>query len=371
MRQLKISYGAFKTVRGNLPIYYIFFPTEKRYGLYSIATDLIYLSVLTDATEIADFEANYKSTATAVASKRDAEAYASIQSKQNIVVPRANDGKDIVTLWPTQGSKITFITPNWCDKTTWYYRAERVVDEAATVDTPYTIYRLANTYVIDTCHGKISGEDYLKDANNNSYRVIVKVNGITKTETDPHTGSGDYSIDYAQGKITFTSALTSNDIVLVTYHYATNSEFIISPAQGKVLQIRKLEVQFSQDIELTDSVFFQPYGPVEIWAPQLVDNPYPAGTMLPLGEPDVMKTMMDYINDANGAFPSLPPLGGNGWRGTQIPVHVFQWDYQAVTDLSSAKGVQIKLYLEHDIPFGGTVATATMYCLSEDEQVSQ
>ena len=285
------------------------------------------------------------------------------------MVPRTEDGKEVVTVWPTEGSKITYYTANWADRTTWYYRAVRVVEEIAACQDlgTYTQYKVSHENLIDTYHGKLSGEDYLTDALGNSYRVVVLVGEEIKDEVDPHTGVGAYTIDYSSGVISFSPALVESDVVKVTYHYENGSEWVITPDQGKVLKIRKVEVQFSQDIELTDSILFQPYGPVEIWAPQLVDAPYPTGTKLPLGNPDVLKTMQDYINDANGAFPSIPAMGGSGWRGAQQASHIFQWDYQTVTDIKSSKGVDIRLKLEHDTPFGGSVAVATFYCLSEDE----
>jgi hypothetical protein len=367
MYTLKIEYNSFLTIKGNLPAYYVTFGGS--YLLICVSSEFVYVCKLDDETNVSDFETNHKSSMDEVGSKEDAVALASILSRTNTVTPRTTDGKEVVTVWPAEGAKITFYSFNWADRTTWYYRAVRVVDETATVQGEgYTTYKVPNVNLIDTFHGKISGEDFITDAQGNSYRVVVKVNDVVKEEQDPHLDSGgDYTIDYAAGTITFLSALDSDAIVLVTYHYEDGSEWSIVPEPGKVLKIRKVEVQFSEDIVLTDSILFQPYGPVEIWAPQLVDNPYPIGTRLPLGNPDVLKTMSDYINDANGAFPSIPILSGSNWRGTKSPTHIFQWDYQTLTDVRSSKGVEVRLKLEHDTPFGGSLAVATFYCLSEDE----
>lgn len=368
MQTLTIAYSSFLTIKGNLPAYYV--SLEGHYLLISVASEFVYLCSVRNAAERQNFEDNYKASMEEVGSKEDAVAMASILSRTNTVIPRTTDGKEVVTVWPAEGAKITFYSFNWADRTTWYYRAVRVVDETATCEDPgtYTQYKVANPNLIDTYHGKISSEDFLADAQGNSYRVVVKVDGVEKTEQDPHLGSGgDYTIAYETGVITFLSALTDSSVVKVTYHYENGSEWVVAPNPGKILKIRKVEVQFSEDIVLTDSILFQPYGPVEIWAPNLLDNPYPAGTKLPLGNPDVLKTMQDYVNDANGAFPSIPVLGGNGWRGTKSPIHIFQWDYQTLTEVSSAKGVEVRLKLEHDIPFEGSVGVATFYCLSEDE----
>jgi hypothetical protein len=321
-------------------------------------------------SDIDDFNQTLKSSFTPVPSKDEAEALASIKLITNKIRPKTFDGKDINAIWPTEGSKATLFTPNWCDRTTWHYKSVRVVDEVLDpqVIGVFTTYDFLHQNVIDTYHGKISGEDYLKDSDGNSYRVVVKVNGVIKIERNPHFGTGgDYTIDYPLGTVTFTLPLSENDEVKVTYHYENGSEWTIKPDSGKILKIGKVEVQFSEDVNLTDSVVFQLYGVVDIWDPQLVPNIYPSGTMIPIGDADVLKTIQDYINEANGSFPTIPIIGGNSWRGLSQKIQVFQWDYQSLTDISSKLRLEIRIKLEHDTPFNGTTATATFYCLSEKE----
>lgn len=67
------------------------------------------------------------------------------------------------------------------------------------------------------------------------------------------------------------------------------------------------------------------------------------------------------------AQPTYPALGGSGWRGVNQPVVVFQWDYAALLPLQHAAGMEIRIFLEHDRPLGGSYVTATVYGLSEDE----
>jgi len=50
-----------------------------------------------------------------------------------------------------------------------------------------------------------------------------------------------------------------------------------------------------------------------------------------------------------------------------VPIYVFDWDYVSATYLSSAAGMEVVIKLEHDAPFGGTMATATFYCKSDSE----
>ena len=284
--------------------------------------------------------------------------------------PKTLDGRSRVAIEKPDTSKVTLYSHDWTDKTTWYETATRVVDEVATVKVPlvYTTYEVVNNDLIDSCHGKITQEDYLKDSEGNSYRVTVKVNDVEKTEQDPHAGSGgDYTIDYTAGEVTFLSALSGSDVVKVTYHYAIDSLFTIKPAAGKDLLLDFVEVQFSGDVDITDSVTFQMFGYVDVFAPQLTPTPYPPGTLIPLADPLVYKGMRDYLNDAVRSYVKYPQgLGGNSWRGLSQDVYIFDWDYVRATRLYSAYGMEIRVKLDHDIEFGGSYATATFYSSVED-----
>ncbi len=292
------------------------------------------------------------------------------------------EGKLAISSGPAEGDGPTFFSPDWTDPTTWYHNSTRVEDETPTTSDNIT-YQLLNwdatRHLVDTYHGKISGEDDLDDGHDGNYRVEVKVNGVDQTEQDPHVGSGgNYTVDYNAGQIIFETQLQGSDAVLVTYFYVDRSngdgsasEWVLAPDPGKTLKITKAEVQFSKDIQLNDSILFQAFGLVEVFAPHLLDTatppgPYPAGTKIPI-RTQKYKTMRDFYNDANGTYPELPALGGNGWRGMQQPTNTFPWVYQTVTDLHVAHGMEIRISLEHDTPFGGEFATATFYCISDDE----
>lgn len=295
--------------------------------------------------------------------------------------PETKDKKQIVSVWPTEGDGPTLFSPDWCDPTTWYHNATRVVAEVATDTGNQLTYQIPNwsasRHIVDTYHGKISGEDDLLDGGGNSYRVAVNVDTgsgpVTQTEQDPHFGSGgDYTVNYGMGTVTFLSALQPADVVTVTYHYVDRSagdgsasEWILAPAPGRILKIAKAEVQFSKDVVLQDTVLFQAYGLVDVFAPQLIPS-IPSGTKVPI-KTQKYKTMRDFYNDANGTYPELPALGGAGWRGMTQPTNTFPWVYQSMTDLTASYGMEVRIRLEHDIPFDGEFATATFYCLSITE----
>jgi hypothetical protein len=257
--------------------------------------------------------------------------------------------------------KLTFISPNWCDKTTWHQNAAQVTDELATT-ADRTTYSVENVNLIDTYHGKVTFEDALDK------HIVVKVNGTAKTEQDPHLGSGgDYTVDYAAGSVTFLTERQIGDAVTVSYWYARKATFILKPEAGKRLLIGTVEIQFSDDVVMNDTFVFQAYGLVDVFAPQLVPG-IPSGTKIPIGAPLVYKTFNDLLNDSNGAYPGYPAFGGTNWRALRKQAFIFVWDYTVgQTALEAAYGMEIHLDLEHDSPCGGTFGTATFYCTSEAE----
>lgn len=290
-----------------------------------------------------------------------------------VIFPTLDElGRQKVVSTKPQDSRKTFYTHDWTDPTTWYTTATRVVNETLICnDGYYTAYNAAYYPIVDTYHGKITQEDFLKSADGYSYRVAVKVDGYTKTEQDPHYGTGgDFTVDYLNGIVTFLSPLTSSNVVTMTYYKVVSSVCIISPDAGKQIQITFAECQFSQDVIVNDTVVFQPYGFVEAFAPQYLTTnggPYPPGTKIPLGNPLNYKGIKDFYNDAVRSYPVYPPIGGDTWRGMSQPMIVMDWDYVASTVLKSSLGMEIRLFLAHNCAFGGEMATATFYCLVESE----
>jgi len=281
-------------------------------------------------------------------------------------VPSGANNIPVFATTKSDATKKTLYSFDWTDKTTWYVDAVRVVAEAPT-SLGAGAYQLAHTFIIDTYHGNLTGEDFLLDAGGFSYRVAITVDGTPQVEQNPALGSGgDFTVNYAAGTVQFLAGHIPGGgaVVLVTYHYATTSRFIIKPEAGKILAIDNVECQFAEDVIYTDTVKFQAMGPWEFFAPGLG---LPPGTMIPLGNPLLYKGMRDIFNDATRAYPKYPALGGTGWRGSQTPVIICCWDYIGATVLKSSQGLEIWLSLENDIPFGGDFATCTFYCASSVE----
>lgn len=281
------------------------------------------------------------------------------------LTPRTADGRPLYAIGKADTPRRQIYTHDWTDPTTWFSEAERITNEATTHATGAT-WSLAHDRVIDTYHGKLFGEDYLTDANGHSFRVAVTVDGVAKTECDPHSGTGDFTVNYDAGSIAFTGTPpASNADVRVTYHHENGGSFIVGPSAGKRLAIDVVEVQFSADIEILDTVRFQVwvYAPAELCAAM----GWPLGTKVPYGDAAVYKTIKDYYADAMRAYPAYPALGGAGWRGIGQGMIIFDWDYLAQIPLATSTGAEIRVSLDHDTPFGGAYATASFYCTEEDE----
>jgi hypothetical protein len=290
-------------------------------------------------------------------------------SSNQTVAPRLADGRIRVASEKTSVVRATLYSHDWTDPTTWYGSSVLITAETATDDGTHLNYATSKQTLIDSYHGKLTGEDYLVDSNNQSYRVSVYVNGTQKTEQDPHYGTGgDYTIDYKNGIIHFLAANQPTDVVTVTYHYMVDSSFIIKPNSGTNLSIDSAEVQFTTDIGITDTTTFQLYGIVDFFAPELVTSgAVPTGTVIPLGNSLNYKTMNDYQNDAQLSYPTYPALGGSSWRGLNTPHVILSWNYQSALVIESASGMYVKIKLQHDVPFTGTAAAATFYCIVETE----
>jgi hypothetical protein len=273
--------------------------------------------------------------------------------------PKTADGRLIVAYGKGDAARRQIYSHDWTDPTTWFGNASRSVSEAAVFVSGST-WGLEHSHVIDAFHGKLFAEDYLKDPDDNSYRVAVTVDDVSKTEKDPHDDSGDYTVNYSQGSITFASAPANDADVRVTYHYENGSSFIVAPAPGKKLSVDTVEVQFSADVVITDSARFQ----VWVYAPAEVCTAmgWPLGTKVPYGEASIYKGIRDYYADAMRAYPMYPALGGSGWRGMSQGMIIFDWDYLATIVLDSAVGAEIRISLDHNTPFGGAYATASFYC---------
>jgi len=302
---------------------------------------------------------------------------------------RINEGRLDVASFPPAASRVNIITHDFTDPRTWYTSAAKIEDQVLIpsqennrtfrmnfdgITVPYGDM----PYIIDVTHGRIWMEDFLTTMTGESYAPIVKVDGNLKNEITVENPGGDYIIDYTNGCVTFDEAPDPGAVVTATYYYAQTSEFYLTPTMGKLLELRSVEIQFSEDISIRDTMEFQTFGlfgalPASdqaALAASLGFTPNP-GDSVPFGAAIRYKSMKDFINEANGSYPSIPPSKApselRGERDMQYGVITYPWDYQAVISLYSSAGMQVRIKLLNDQPYYGEFGTATFYCFSQED----
>ena len=262
------------------------------------------------------------------------------------------DGRLRVSQEPRKAGEATvFVTHNFCDPTTWYTESERETDETLTDSGDGLTFESDYTNWIDVTHGKVYREDLISA----DYLPVIKVDGVTKTERAPWADSGgDFSIDYATGEVTFFSSQSGNTVT-ATYSRENGSLFVVAPTAGKRIWVEYSEVQFSKDIDVDSTTHFQP------WAYNTADPP----NKIAAAAATTYKTLDNFIEEANGTYPEIPAMGIT--RGFTSPRITFPFKYATVKELCSCAGVEIRIWIEGDTPFGGSYGTATFYCTSYDD----
>lgn len=344
---LHIPYSTWKQIaqNGNLPAYHLVVETGEVVKAWC-GTNVLLYSCLISSDDYSDWSSEFNDS-TEVVSDDDAQAH--ILGIQNPPL-QAKSSKyyEYVEVKPPEGKRLDTIGINFCDPRTWYQEAVQVTDETLSDSGDGLTFVPATSRVwIDVSHGRLSDEHLLS-----AYLPVMEVDDVEMVEDSPEENDNDYTIDYMTGAVTFNSSQSGKTVVAKSYWYENGSTFTLKPDSGKILTITSVEVQFSKDIELTDSCVFQPY---------VIGFPY--------GDPKIYKTMQDYINEAEGSYPEIPQMGGSSWRGMSQPVHIFRWPYKerAITELKSSLQMEIRVFLQNNTHFDGSGAIPTFYGKSEDE----
>lgn len=335
--------------------------TNEIYALYAVDDKIVYRhDIYKDGFEPQTWEAA-EFTNNATSRAEFLQGYMPLFNKQLVYFDADGSVKTASEL--PQGDKVNVISINWCDKCSWYPNSIKVTDETLIDTGDGKRFKSQHEFWIDLTHGRVTYEDQIAK-NANTYIPIISVDGaVVDSDTDT---DGYYEIDYEKGEIVFSESQIGKNVIS-TYWYAVNGEFTVKPIPGKKLKILLVEVQFSKQIKLNDSMYFQAYGYAGVFAPQLVPAILQATDLIPLGDPIIYKRMVDYINEANGSFPIIPMIGNGSWRGLKDEIVIFQWRYLARTDLHSSYGMEVRVGLIDSIAHEGELATATFYALSADE----
>lgn len=259
---------------------------------------------------------------------------------------------------PREGTAINFYSPNLCDKTTWYDGSIRVENFEFTDSGDLTTWNGDHEYLIDLYHGKIFNENAVVE----NYSIMVEVSEddgatwVEKTQNTFDEADGDYLIDYVNGNITFNSALNSGDKVRASFSKASSSMmWKMSPSTGKRLKLMYAEAQFTTDVEISADIAY------ETWAYNPLDLP----NKIKIGEIRY-KTLSDFLYESTGVYPRVSSFGGTGSRGLGgKDILIFPFKYNSFRDIRNSQGVEIRITTKKE--HVGTMATATLYCLEEDE----
>ena len=244
-------------------------------------------------------------------------------------------------------TRITRISHDFSDKTTWWQNGTKVLAETLTDSGDHLTYNFANTYLINA--------DKVSDRNIVYSKVLLDANVMQKVGlriyfhkiyvNDVLQSLSVYTINHPSGTITFNSALQPTDVVKADYYYATTSAYKVTPPSGKKWRLYRTEVQFSKGINLKPVVF-------KVRA---------AGGAV-IADERTYYNAQDYYNHSNLAFNA--PAGA----GLTQDVVIIPWDYETSIDLKSSLAMDLYCEVENDIPMtNAEIATATFYMFEETE----
>lgn len=273
--------------------------------------------------------------------------------------------------------RIYAFSVNFADRTTWYHHSVKKeavvlgVGDGATTTFQFGVDGDAGAVLVDLSHGKITDENDVKNPDGHyramgggygdsvlfglsGYVPLILVDGVERAEREfGEPSGGDYTIDYVDKTITFFDPPADQAQIVGTYYYVPTGapcKVVATPPPGRKYVIDRVELQFTLDTVLTDTI---------------VNNVYVGD--YPLRRPTVIKTVQDAINWTNGAHPPIPAHGGPV-RGIAQDVLVQRIDYLSGIPVLSSLGMRLMVHLAHSRPFEGTWATVVFYGFDEVEE---
>lgn len=348
------------------------FPTQKvlptqlsnEIDISNIAVDLSHIDVISDTCDIT-FKAALTTGSLGEEGILDSLVAAHVPAPVIITNPnnpfkQQDDGAIKVVVVGRQGDEAVMATHNFADSTTWFTESEQVVSGVLTQgDENGKIWRHAQSNWIDLSHGKYWGEDNL--VTREQYTVQVWVDDELKVQISNFAdvlSEGDYVVNYKKGEIR-TRESWAGKTVKASFSYAQGSGWCIAPKAGDIIVIEDAEAQFSSDVEINDSIVFTVKGYAAVFAPDYVA----LGYLQPYDKVELKresyKTFHQMIDDARGAYPHIPPVGGP--RGMASQITGFPFRYSTTRELVGDAGIELWVSLENDLEFGGERVTATFY----------
>jgi len=242
---------------------------------------------------------------------------------------------------PSESERITIPTHDWCKPTTWYFDSEYIEVDISTnnTDTTCQTYDIGYKNIID-CFNlpgvevwmRIKQPQVITEHNGIYYFEEVVVNG-TKLSKD------QYSIDYANGTITFNASQEGNTIIFKGYH-ARTSKILITPPSDKIYKLRAIEWQADNQLNFNTPFKFK-----------LIDTT--------TGETKVeftYKNIVDFLTFSNKGY--MLTIG-------TTDIIVCPWEFD-IGCWVLEPGKAFEMYLIGDTPFSGEFCTG-MFCFIIEE----
>jgi hypothetical protein len=223
------------------------------------------------------------------------------------------------------GGGIRQITHNYCDPCTWWQESTEHTDQATTSGDQLTYDITGHTNLIDLRHGRAVFEESITTStvvpNGNTMTNIVptvSVDAVALDQSNEDATSGDdrYTIDYDAGTVTFAVARGGAEAVTVSFRKSGNSDFTIVPDAGKRITLEDVEVDCTENIDMTTSVVTTVYGS---------HTTLTGGAIVPV-EVRKYKVFHDF-HAAARKFWGPVPSGFGGTGGVSSPKWTFQWEY--------------------------------------------
>lgn len=291
--------------------------------------------------------------------------YKSIWGKQ-VEKRQATNKALLVAVAAREGSETIYASHNFCDRTTWFGNSVRTTEALSGSG---TVFSGSHQYWICMNRGNVLDEDGWSDDVPHGYQVIVVANGVSMSQRNPLSDTGgDYVVNYESGTITFLTGTYDTGSVTASYSYENGSTFTITPYPYKKLDIEEVEAQFTEDVVMNDTIVFGLYGYVQCFAPQYWQGnggPFPTNTKILL-KTQKYRSLRQLVDEALGSYPVIPPIAG-ARRGFSSPMYGFPFRYSTARSLFDSMGMEVRVWLENDIPCTGERVTATFYCVVDDE----
>lgn len=258
------------------------------------------------------------------------------------------------------GDESDIASHNFSDKTTWFSESVRADYSDLTDSGDGFTWNLSHENIIDLVHGKVHNEDIFREEADHKYELKVRVDGYELTEFcvyDDYENDGyDYIADYKVGTITFLEDQSGKDVE-ASYSYADGSAWTLKPETGKILIVEDSEVQFSENIEFTDAIDLE----IRAYNPDDLPNKM---TFFKRS----YKSFHNFVDEARGCYPEIPPIGGDSELGTKHKIIGFPFSYRTIRELEDSSGLEIKMKTRNNRELGGERTTVTFYCTVKDEE---